>query len=63
MLSYRLGRINDFHWGFKKVFSYNKPYTFSTFIGEENENERQKEMHLLIKLVLCNVLILLSEKL
>jgi len=30
MLSYRLGRVNDFHWEFKPVSSYNKPHTFST---------------------------------
>jgi len=43
MLSYRLGRVNDFHWGFKPVLSYRKPHTFSTFIREEKENK----MHLL----------------
>jgi len=35
MLSYRLGTVNDFHWEFKSVLSYSKPYTFSTFFGEE----------------------------
>jgi len=35
MLSYRLGTVNDFHWGFKPVLSYSKPHTFSTFFGEE----------------------------
>jgi len=29
MLSYRLGTVNDFHWGFKPVLSYSKPHTFS----------------------------------
>ena len=37
MLSYRLGTVNDFHWGFKPVLSYSKPHTFSTFFGEEKE--------------------------
>ena len=32
MLSYCLGTVNDFHWGFKPVLSYSKPYTFSTFL-------------------------------
>ena len=32
MLSYRL---NDFNLEFKPVFSYSKPYTFSTFCGEK----------------------------
>jgi len=35
MLSYRLGTVNDFYWGYKQVFS--KPHTFSTFIREEKE--------------------------
>jgi len=39
MLSYRLGTVNDFHWGFKPVFRYSKPHTISTFIGDENENQ------------------------
>ena len=39
MLSYRLGTVNDFHWGFKLVLSYSKPYTFSTFFGEEKERK------------------------
>ena len=26
MLSYRLGTVNDFHWGFKPVLSYSKPH-------------------------------------
>ena len=37
MLRYRLGTVNDFHWGFKPVLSYSKPHTFSTFFGEEKE--------------------------
>ena len=37
MLCYRLGTVNDFHWGFKPVFRYSKPHTYSTFIGEEKE--------------------------
>ena len=41
MLSYRLGTVNDFHWGpfwgFKPVLSYSKPHTSSTVIGEEKE--------------------------
>ena len=39
MLSYRLGTVNDFHCGFKPVLSYSKPYTFSTFLGEEKERK------------------------
>jgi len=39
MLSYRLGTVNDFHWEFKPVLSYSKPYTFSTFFEEEKERQ------------------------
>jgi len=39
MLSYRLGTVIDFHWGFKPVLSYSKPHTFSTFFGEEKERK------------------------
>ena len=39
MLSYRLGMVNDFHWGFKPVLSYSKPHTFSTSLGEEKERK------------------------
>jgi len=39
MLSYRLGTVNDFHWGFKPVLSYIKPHTFSTSHGEEKERK------------------------
>jgi len=39
MLSYRLGTVNDFHWGFKPVLSYSKPHTFSTLFGEEKERK------------------------
>jgi len=35
MLSYRLGTVNDFHWGFKPVLSYSKPNTFSTFFEKK----------------------------
>ena len=42
MLSYRLGTVNDLHKGFNPVLSCSKHHSFSTFIGEENENE----MHL-----------------
>ena len=35
MLSYRLGTVNDFHWEFKPVLSYSKPYTFITFFEDE----------------------------
>jgi len=41
MLSYRLGTVNDFHWEFKPVLSYSKPYTFSTFLGEEKERKNE----------------------
>jgi len=37
MLSYRLDTVNYFHWGFKPVFSYSKPNTFSTFFGEKKK--------------------------
>ena len=39
MLSYRLGTVNDLHWGFKPVLSYSKPHTFSTSLGEEKERK------------------------
>jgi len=39
MLSYRLGTVNDFHWGFNPVLSYSKPYTFLTFFGEEKKRK------------------------
>ena len=35
MLNYRLGTVNEKHWGFKPVFRCSKPHTFSTFSGEE----------------------------
>ena len=38
MLSYCLGSVNGFHWGFKQVGSYSKHHTFSIFIGDEKEN-------------------------
>jgi len=37
MLSYRLGTVNDFHWGLKSVFSYSKSHTLLTFFGGEKE--------------------------
>ena len=37
MLSYRLGTVNDFHFGFKPVLSYSKPYNLSTYIREDKE--------------------------
>jgi len=37
MLSYRLGTVNDFRLGFKPVLSNSKPHTFSTYFGEEEE--------------------------
>jgi len=37
MLNYRLGTVNENHWGFKPVFRCSKPHTYSTFIGEANE--------------------------
>ena len=40
MLSYRLGTVNDFHWGFKPVLSYSKPHTFSTFCREEKRKNK-----------------------
>jgi len=41
MLSYRLGTVNDFHWEFKPILSYSKPYTFSTFL----EKKKVEKMH------------------
>ena len=35
MLSYRLGKVTAFLWGFKPVLSYSKPHTFSPFCGDE----------------------------
>jgi len=37
MLNYRLGTVNEKHWGFKPVFRCSQPHTFSTFSGEEKE--------------------------
>jgi len=37
MFNYRLGTVNEKHWGFKPVFRCSKPHTFSTFSGEEKE--------------------------
>ena len=39
MLNYRLGTVNEKHWGLKPVFHSSKPHTYSTFIGEENESQ------------------------
>jgi len=39
MLSYHLGTVNDFYWGFKPVLSYSKPHTFSTFIREKKNKK------------------------
>jgi len=47
MLSYRLGTVNNFHWGFKPVLSNSQPHTFSTFFGEEKERKNA------LKHVLC----------
>jgi len=37
MFNYRLGTVNEKHWGFKPVFRCSKPTTYSTLIGEEYE--------------------------
>jgi len=37
MLNYRLGTVNEKHWGFKPVFRCSKPHTFSTLSGEEKK--------------------------
>jgi len=37
MLSYRLGTVNDFHWGFKPILIYSKPRTFSTFLEKKKK--------------------------
>jgi len=39
MLSYRLGTVNDFHWGFKPALSHSKPHTLPTSLGEEKERK------------------------
>jgi len=39
MLNYRLGMVNEKHWGFKPVFRCSKPHTFSTFSEEEKEKK------------------------
>jgi len=39
MLNYRLGTVNEKHWGFKPVFRCSKPHTFSTFSREEKEKK------------------------
>jgi len=36
-LNYRLGTVNEKHWGFKPVFRCSKPHTYSTLFGEEYE--------------------------
>ena len=48
MLSYRLGTVNDFHWGFKPVLSYSKPHTFSTFL----EKKKKEKVHLISPTIL-----------
>jgi len=50
MLSYRLGTVNDFHWEFKPVFRFSKPHAYSTFIGDEKENQ----LHMYV-LTLCTL--------
>ena len=43
MLSYRLGTVNDFHWkqcaNQFSAIQYSKPHNYSTFFGEENDNQ------------------------
>ena len=46
MFSY-LGTVNDFHWGFKPVLSYSKPYTFSTFL----EKKKKEKVHLISQFI------------
>ena len=52
MLNYRLGTVNEKHWGFKPVFRCSKlHHTFLTFSGEEKEkivtlfNKATKELN------------------
>jgi len=52
MLSYRLGTVNDFQWGFKPVLSYSKPHTFSTFFGEEKKERMHFTENLLINMTM-----------
>jgi len=35
--NYRLGTVNEKHWGLKPVYRCSKPHTFSTFSGEEKQ--------------------------
>jgi len=39
IVGYRLGTVNEPYYVFKPVISYRKPHTYSTCIGEANENE------------------------
>jgi len=43
MLSYRLGTVNEFRWGFKPVLSYSKPHTFSTFLEKKKKEKMQQK--------------------
>ena len=42
MFSYRLGMVNDFHWGFKPVFSYSKPH-LNKFTRSNKSNKNIKK--------------------
>ena len=38
MLSYRLGTVIDFHWGFKPVFRYSKPTLIQHLLEKKKKN-------------------------
>jgi len=71
MLSYRLGTVNDFHWGFKPVLSYSKPHFFSTSLGEEKErknafnlsNQKTKNLNSKNVLSYCHIQYILWQRL
>jgi len=58
MLNYRLGTVNEKHWGFKPVFRCSKPHIFSTFFGEDKEKKcpfrgrkNDKNLYVSIKII------------
>jgi len=49
MLSYRLGTVNDFHWGFKPVLSYSKLMKGKALTLSQHllEKKKKEKMHLI----------------
>ena len=47
MLSYHLGTVNDFHWEFEPVSSYNKPHTFNVCPANLKKNNFTKSIKVL----------------